>query len=101
MRCFFGAAGLSGDQLRAQLISEPRDDLVLRIEEVGDRRIETLGPEMRASFSIDELDVDTQPVTGALNAAFQYIGDVQLAHDLLQIEMFSFIAEGSVAPNDE
>jgi hypothetical protein len=62
VRCFFGAAGLSGDQLRAQLISEPRDDLVLRIEEVGDRLIETLGPEMGGSLRVDELDVDAQPI---------------------------------------
>ena len=101
MRCLFRAARLGGDQLRAQLIGKPRDDFVLHVEEVGHGLIEALGPEMRAGLRVDELDVDAQPIAGALNAALQHIPHVQLAPDLLQIDMFSLVGEGSVAPDHE
>jgi hypothetical protein len=38
---------------------------------------------MLAALGIDELDIDAHPRSGALNAAFQGIANVQLAPDLL------------------
>jgi hypothetical protein len=35
VRCFFRAARFGSDELRPQLVRKPRDDLVLRIEEVS------------------------------------------------------------------
>ena len=54
-----------------------------------------------AGLRVDELDVDAQPIAGALNAALQHITHVQLAPDLLQIDVFSLVGEGSVAPDHE
>ena len=56
---------------------------------------------MRAGLRVDELDIDAQPIAGALNAALQHITHVQLAPDLLQIDMFSLVGESSVAPDHE
>jgi hypothetical protein len=83
------------------LISEVRDDLVLHLEQVGHGLVEALGPEMRAGLGIYELDVDAQPITGALNAALQYVAHVQITPDRLQIDVFSLVAEGSVASDHE
>ena len=51
-----------GDQLRSQLIGKPRNDLVLHVEKVGHGFIKALGPEVRASRRVDELNVDAHPI---------------------------------------
>ena len=65
---------------------QPRDDLVLHVEEVGQRLIETFCPEMIAGFGVDELDIDARAIAAALDAAFEDIANIQLAADLLQID---------------
>ena len=67
MRCLFRPPRLGDHKLCTQLIREPRDDLVLHVEEVGQRLVEALGPKMRAGFSVDELDIDPHAVTAALH----------------------------------
>jgi hypothetical protein len=42
----------------AQGVGEPRDDFVLHIEKIGNRLVEAVGPDVRASLRINELDVD-------------------------------------------
>ena len=73
---------------------------VLHVEKVGNGLVEALGPQMRAGFRVDELDVDAQPVARALNAALQYIPHVQLTSDLLQVDMFALVGEGGVGRGD-
>ncbi len=97
MRCPFSTACFGGDQLRAQLIGKPRDDFVLHVEKIGDRLVETFGPEMRAALRIDKLDVNAQPIGGALDAALQHVTHIQLAPDLLQINVLTLVAESGVA----
>ena len=65
---------------------QARDDFVLHVEEIGERLVEPLGPEMIAGFGVDELHVDAHAVSAALNAALEDIADVQLAPDLLQVD---------------
>ena len=86
VRRLFRASRLGGDELRVQRVRQPRDDFVLHVEEIGQRLVEPLGPEMIAGFGVDELDVDAHAVAAALNAALEDIADVQLAPDLLQID---------------
>ena len=100
-RGLFGAARLSDDELRIQRVSQARDDFVLHIEEIGQRLVEPLGPEMIARFGIDELHVHAHAVSAALNTAFEDIANVQLAADLLQIDVLAFIGEGGVAPDND
>jgi hypothetical protein len=52
-----------------------------------------------AALCVNELDTDAHSVTDALNAAFQDIANVQLAADLLQIDVLAFVGEGRVAPD--
>jgi hypothetical protein len=53
MQCPFCSTRLNGDQLRLQLVGEPRDDLVLHVEEVGHGLIESFSPEMLASLAVN------------------------------------------------
>ena len=82
----FRASRLGGDELGVQRARQARDDFVLHVEEIGERLVEPLGPEMIAGFGVDELDVDAHAVSAALNAALEDIADVQLAADRLQID---------------
>ena len=86
VRRLFRASRLGGDELGVQRVRQARDDFVLHVEEIGERLIEPLGPEMIAGFGVDELDVDAHAVSAALNAALEDVADVQLAADLLQID---------------
>ena len=77
VRGLFRASRLGGDELGVQRARQARDDFVLHVEEIGERLIEPLGPEMIARFGVDELHVDAHAVSAALNAALQDIADVQ------------------------
>ena len=76
---------LRDGEFMPQPVGEPRDDLVLHVEEIGDQLIEPLRPEMRAGFGLDQLDIDAHSVSRPLDAALQHIANVQIAADLLQI----------------
>ena len=82
VRGLFRASRLGGDELGVQRARQTRDDFVLHVEEIGERLVEPLGPEMIAGFGVDELHVDAHAVSAALNAALEDIADVQLAPDL-------------------
>ena len=63
-------------------VRQARDDLVLHVEEIGQRLVEPLGPEMIAGLGVDELHVDAHAIAAALDAAFEHVAYVQLAADL-------------------
>jgi hypothetical protein len=100
-RGLFRASSLGDDQVGVQRARQARDDFVLHVEEIGERLIEPFGPEMIARFGVDELDIDAHTVSAALNAALKDIADVQLAADLLQINVLALEGEGGVAPDHE
>ena len=85
-RRLFRASRLGGDELRVERACQSRDDFVLHVEEIGERLVEPLGPEMIAGFGVDELHIDAHAVAAALNAAFEDVANVQLAADLLQVD---------------
>src|SRR5271167_3895344 len=62
----FRTSRFSRDQFGAQLIGKTGYDLVLHIEEVGQRLVEALGPKMIGSFSVYELDIYPQPISAPL-----------------------------------
>ena len=99
VRSLFRASGLGGGELGVQRVRQARDDFVLHVEDIGERLVEALGPEMTARFGVDELHVDAHAVAAALEAALEDIADVQLAPDLLQIDGFALVSESGVAPD--
>ena len=46
----FSASRLGDGEFGPSAVGQPRDDLVLHIEEIGDRLVEPLRPEMRCRF---------------------------------------------------
>ena len=53
--------------LQVQRAREPRDDVVLHLQEVGAVLVETLRPEMRTACRVDELGVDADAGRGRLH----------------------------------
>jgi hypothetical protein len=51
------AAGFSNDQLRTDGARDPARNLVLQIEQIGDLAVESVSPEVGATFRVDELRV--------------------------------------------
>ena len=56
---------------------------------------------MVAGRRVDELGVDAQAASAALDAAFENIANVELAPDLLGVDGLALVGEGSVARDDE
>ena len=96
-----GAARFDLDELGLKLIGEARDNLVLHVEQVGDRLVEALRPQVRAALGVDELDVDAHALAAALNAAFERIAHVELAADLLRVDRLALVGESGAAADHE
>src|SRR5262249_34467322 len=77
------------------------DDLVLHVKQVCDRFVEALGPNVIASFSVDQLRVDANTIAAALHAAFEDVAHVELASDLLHVRGLALVGECRVACDDE
>ena len=84
-RRFFRASSFGGGELVVQRGGQTGDDLVLHVEEIGERFVETLSPKMIARFGVDELHVHAHAITAALNAALDDIADVQFTSDSLHV----------------
>ena len=95
------ASSLGFDELGVERARQTRDDLILHVEEIGERLIEPLGPKMTACRRVDELHVDPHAIGRALNAAFEHIAHVQFAPDLLEVDRFASIGERRVPADDE
>ena len=98
---FLGAARLGTDELGLKLVREPGDDLILHVKKVCDRFVETLGPNVIASFSVDQLRVDANTIAAALHTAFEDVAHVELASDLLHVRGLAFVGERRVACDDQ
>ena len=97
----FGAARLGGDQLGIERAGEASDNLVLRVQEIGHRLVETFGPQMRAGLRLDQLNVDPHPISATLHAALEQIAHVQFAADLLDVGRLALVGEGGAPADDE
>ncbi len=94
-----GTAGLRRNELGIERIGEPSDDLILHIEKVVHRLVESLGPKMIAGFGVDQLNIDPHTVAPALDTSLEHIADVEFATDLPQIARPTLKRKRRVAPN--
>ncbi len=80
-------------QPRAQGSCDLLCDVSLDGEDVRGRQLSVidLSPSMLVALRVDELHVDSHPVSGSLNTAFQYIGDPQLVGDLPDMLLRVFV----------
>ena len=57
----FEPGGLDLGELKVHRARQMGDDLVLRLQQIGARGVELIGPKMRAAVGVDELGVDPAP----------------------------------------
>jgi hypothetical protein len=90
-------AGFERNQFCVERICQPRDDLILHIEQISNGLVEALGPKMGTRLSINKLYVDAKPIDATLDAAFKCVPDIEIASDLFHVDVFAFEGEGCVA----
>jgi hypothetical protein len=73
----------------------------LRLDEISPVGIEPISPDVRAAFRVDKLNVNLHPVARPPNAPFEDIVDAQFAPDLLYVNGFALVGEGSGARDYE
>ena len=56
---------------------------------------------MLAAFGVDQLHVDSHAVFAALHAASEYIANVELASDLLEVDRLALVGVSCAAADDE
>src|SRR5262245_36110546 len=76
-------------------------DLILHGEDVPHVSIIPLRPKVVASTGLDELDSDPNPVVDPSHAAFDDIGDTELASDVLYLDRLVLEDKGRVAGDYE
>ena len=85
MRSRFGAFDLRLLQARRDGDDHPRGHLVLQVEDVLERAVETVRPQMRPRLGVDQLAGDPHLGAGLAHGAFQHVADPELAPDLLHV----------------
>ena len=71
--------------------------MILQIEDILGRAIETVRPEMGSALGLDQLPGDAHPVGRLADAPFQQIADAELAADLPDIDGAALVGKGGVA----
>src|SRR6185295_18453962 len=77
------------------------DHFVLQREDVPNRPIVALCPEVLTSDCVDELRVDANGVTLAPDTSLQHVAHAKLLGDLLHLHGFAFVGPTGVAPDDQ
>src|SRR5262249_8238756 len=95
------AAAHIPDEFDIQRPGKMVSDFVLRLRKVCPIGVKPVGPEMRAGFGVNELDIYPDVVAGPADAAFEYIANAKLSADLLCIYRFALVGEGRVAGDHE
>src|SRR5262249_43171014 len=60
---------------------DARGDPVLKLEDLFQRAVEMIGPEMRPATGIDQLSGDAHPIAAFAHRAFEHIARPQLPAD--------------------
>src|SRR6516225_12390159 len=77
--------------------NDAQGNLVLHRENVVERAIVALGPDMPAAPRLDQLCRQTDAVASLAQAAFEDIAHAELAADLLHVDGAAFEGKGRVA----
>ena len=94
-------ADFSGLQRRFDDAGNARRDLVLKVEDIFERAIEAVGPEMRAGERVDQLRGDPHPIASLAHRAFEHIAHPKLTADLLYVDGLALVRETRIAGDDE
>src|SRR5215831_21344370 len=92
-----GPLDLGEAQPRFDRANDIRRHLVLQIENVVDRTVETVGPDMRAGGGVNQLASDAHAVAGLAHAALEHVTHTKLVADLTQIWGFALVRKTRIA----
>src|SRR4029434_8562661 len=81
----------SSFKLRRQCAYHARRHLILQIEDVFERAVVAVGPDVIACCGVNELSSDADAIAGLADASLQHISDAELAADLLQIDRLALV----------
>src|SRR6516164_6526499 len=88
-------------ELRRDRADHALRHLVLELENVLERAVETVGPQMRPACRIDELRRDAHAVRRLAHAAFEHVPDAELATHLLYVYGMTLVGEARISGDHE
>src|ERR1700732_581817 len=91
----------SGLQRRLDDPGDTRCDLVLQVENVFERTVEPIGPEMCAIEGFDQLRGDPHTIAGFAHRALENVTDPQLPTNLLYVDRLALVGETRIAGDHE
>ena len=100
-RLSFGAPAFFRDEFDPERPREAGGDLVLHLEQVFARLVESIGPDVRAGLRVDQLRVDPHALCAALDAALQNVAHPQGATDLADVDGATLERERRIAGDDK
>src|ERR1700730_7470144 len=80
---------------------DPDCDLILQVENIFQGAVETVGPEMRAGFRLDQLRGNPHATGGLAYRAFQHVTNAQFAGYPLHIDGLPFVREARITGDYE
>src|SRR5262245_19620376 len=84
------------DELRPDRIDDTIGDVILPAEDVGDRAIVAVGPDVNTLGGVDQLRGDPYSIARLAHAAFEDVARPQLAAEFPDVDRFTFAGKGRV-----
>src|SRR5215471_7700280 len=75
--------------------------LVLQLENIFERAVEVVCPEMRAALGLDQLCGDAHPVAALAHTALKDIAHAEFAPHPLHIDELALVGEARIARDDK
>ena len=85
--------GFDSLQRRFDGARDARGHLVLKFENIFERAVEAVGPNMRAADCVDQLRGDSHATARFADRAFEHVADAEFAADLLHVHSVALISE--------
>ena len=93
--------GLGGLQRGFDDPGNARRHFVLKLEDIVERAVEPVGPQMRTGRGIDQLSRNAHATPRLADGALKHIADAQFAPDLLHVGRLAFVRETRILGDDE
>ena len=75
--------------------------MVLQFEEVFERALKAVSPQLRAGFRLDQLRGDAHPPTTLPDRTFEDVAHAQFATDPLNVDRLTLVGERAIARDHE